>query len=289
MVQTHSPLHRKPPVRPPPAVRSTKARSQAASPPCAAAPAETAPQPLVRSSQTGPVTVPELAVPAPQHRIYLRYDLAQVPPMGPLRPRPQLLLHFLKALLPQPVLVTANGPAEKVEAFFGRMDQAPLGRVQAQACRRRPRAQQREHRWGFFLGPAQHSEAVRIPHQPPAPPFQFVVLRVALELRQQRTDHSPWQGAPLRQRLALQFRPQPSLQAWLPASSGRCPPPSVPAPTPSADRGEGGRSRSSDRHPRTRRGPGATALPRTPPSPHRRGQLQTRSCLGQSRARRGRA
>jgi len=82
-------------------------------------------------------------MPAPQNQIHLRDDLAQASPRAPLPPQAQLLLQPLKALIPPPLLASAKVPAQKVGACFGRVDQARLGRMQGQACRRSLLAQER--------------------------------------------------------------------------------------------------------------------------------------------------
>src|SRR5207253_1443560 len=146
-----------------------------------------------------------VAVPAPQDWIHLRKDLAQAASLGAPCQRSHFLLQFLKAFLSRPFLASVKVPAQKVEAFTRRVDDACLGRVQGQSCRSRPFAQKRQHSLGLFFRAAQHDEVVRVAHHRPAPPCHFVVQRIEVEVCQERTDHGPLRSAALRRLPASQL------------------------------------------------------------------------------------
>src|SRR5439155_600215 len=121
--QTKQPLRRKPPVGPPSAVGLAQ---PVAGPflPFAQHRPQASPQPAVRTTQARTMALPEVAVPAPQDGIGLRNDLAQASSVGAPRQRSHFLLQFLKAFLPRPLLPSAKVPAQKVEAFTHRVDDA---------------------------------------------------------------------------------------------------------------------------------------------------------------------
>src|SRR5437867_3883167 len=202
--QTKQPSRRKPSVGPPSAVGLTQPVAGPLLPFAQHRPQASA-QPAVRAAQARAMACSEVAVPAPQDRIYLRNGLAQASSVGAPRQRSHFLLQFLKALLARPFLPSAKVPAQKVETFTDRVDDARFGWVQAQPCPRRPFAQKRQHCFGFFFGVAQHDEVVRVAHHRPAPPRHLVVQRVEVEVCQKRTDHGPLRGATFRRLPALQF------------------------------------------------------------------------------------
>src|SRR5438034_7075934 len=127
--QTKQPLPRKPSVGPPSAVGLAQ---PVAGPflPFAQQRPQASPQPAVRSAQARTMACSEVAVPAPQDWIHLRKDLAQAASLGAPRQRSHFLLQFLKAFLSRPFLASVKVPAQKVEAFTRRVDDAcQIGRA----------------------------------------------------------------------------------------------------------------------------------------------------------------
>ncbi len=185
--QTKQPVRRKPSVGPPSAVGLAQPITGPFLPFAQQRP-QASPQPSVRTTQARGMTVPEVAVPAPQGRVGLRNNLAQAPSIGALRQRTQFILQFLKAFLAWPFLAATKVPAQKVESLRARIDDARLGRMQSQPRFPGPLAQPLQHPFGLFFRATQHDEVVRIAYHRLTPSCHFVVQRVEVEVCQNWTN-----------------------------------------------------------------------------------------------------
>src|ERR1017187_5064175 len=215
LFQTKQPLRRKPSVGPPSAVGLPPSVAGSLLPFAQHRP-PASPQPSVRTIQARRVALPEVAVPAAQDGIGLGHHLAQAPPVGTPGQRAQLLLQFLKALLARPFLASAKVPAQEVEAFGGRLDDARLGRMEGQPCFLAPLTQRRQRLLRFFLGPAPPDQVIRVADPFPAPLGHRVVQRIEIPVRPPWTDDRPLGRALLGRLPAFQFFQHSGFESLLP-------------------------------------------------------------------------
>src|SRR6266550_2686263 len=188
MFQTKQPLCRKPSVGP----FSTIGFAQpVAGPflPFAQQCSKASPQPAIRPTQTRRITIPEVAVPASQDTVGFGDGFGHRPAIGAPRQRTQFILQFPKAFLARPFLAAAKVPAQKVEAFGLRIDNAGLGRMYGQSRCFRPCSQLPQRFFGFFPSPAQHDQVIGIAHHLPTQLSHQMVQRVEIQVRQKRTNH----------------------------------------------------------------------------------------------------
>src|ERR1017187_1388058 len=215
LFQTKQPLRRKPSVGPPSAVGLTQSVAGSLLPFAQHRP-PASPQPSVRTIQARRVALPEVAVPAAQDGIGLGHHLAQAPPVGTPGQRAQLLLQFLKALLARPFLASAKVPAQEVEAFGGRLDDARLGRRQGPPCFLAPLTQRRQRLLRFFRGPAPPDQVIRVADPFPAPLGHRVVQRIEIPVRPPWTDDRPLGRALFGRLPAFQFFQHSGFESLLP-------------------------------------------------------------------------
>ncbi len=155
--------------------------------------AQTHTDPAIQHDKGHAAAMLKVLKPSLQRPIHVQDDDRQAIAVGPLRFLADGVFEFPETLLSRPTLARFKVVSQKVKSSrLRRIDDSSLFRMQRQSDLRRPRLHVGQSSFRFRFTATQNDEVVRIAHHLEAAVLHLLVQRIQVNVRQQRTDDSPY-------------------------------------------------------------------------------------------------